>query len=79
MIEERLIAGRHDQRPEHDYHSQQTIERSVVIVGGREPGEAHPRPPDREERGYKLENAVDRMRLGHGMMQSGGSHRDGDH
>ncbi len=48
-VEDPGNAGGHDQHPGHEHQHGQAVGGVVGVVGRREPGEVHPRPPDPEE------------------------------
>ena len=66
-------AGRHDQRPGDLHEDGEPVRHVVAVISRREPGEVHPRPPDGEEHHRVTDQALDRVRLADGMVETGRS------
>ena len=72
-------AGRQHQHARDLHQHQQAVGHVVGVVGGGEPGEVHPRPPDREEHDREAEDGRPRMALHDAVVQPVGRLRDRDH
>ena len=77
-LEHRGHARGEDERAGNLDEHRQPIRHVVAVVRGGEPGEVHPRPPDGEEHHQVADEARERVRVGDGMVQSGGRLRDRD-
>ena len=71
-------AGRDRDGPRHLHEDRQSIRDVVGVVGGREPGEAHPRPPDREERHRVREDRLGDVVVRDPVVEGRRGSRDGD-
>ena len=60
----------HDQRPGNLHEHGKAIEHVVAVVRRREPGEIHPRPPDREEHHQVADEAFERVGRRDRVMQA---------
>ena len=74
-----LDARRQDQRPRHLHEDDEAVRNVVVVVGGGEPGEVHPRPPDGEEDHQVAEDRFRDMVLGQPVMELRGGIGDRHH
>ena len=78
-LERRRDSGRHDQHPGDLHERQQPVLDVVRVVGRGEPGEVHPRPPDREEHDQVVHDAVADPARGQVVVERSRRLRHGDH